>query len=39
VTEEIAALVVTTVAIGMLEAGKLDVFEAGAQLLVGSRYT
>src|SRR5208282_2505207 len=39
VTEEIAALVVTTVAIGMLEAVKPVVFDAGAQLLAGSRYT
>ena len=39
VTEEIAVLVVTTVAIGMVVAVKPVVFDAGAQLLVVSRYT
>jgi hypothetical protein len=39
VTEEIAVLVVTTVAIGMLAVAKPVVFDAGAQLFAGLRYT
>ena len=39
VTEEIAVLVVATVAIGMLPVVKPVVFDAGAQLLAGLRYT
>ena len=39
VTEEIAVLVVTTLAIGMVAVAKPVVFDAGAQLCEGSRYT
>jgi hypothetical protein len=39
VTEEIAVLVVATVATGMLPAAKPVVFDAGAQLFEGLRYT
>jgi len=39
VIEEITVLVVTTVAMGMLAVVKPVVFEAGAQLFAGLRYT
>ena len=39
VIEEIAVLVVTTVAMGMAALVKPVVFDAGAQLLEGLRYT